>query len=224
MMLRKEYNLQLQELHEMLTKMGGLCQEIITLAAKTLQTEEDGLYEKIFGLDAKIDQAQNDVQTFCLKLLLLQNPIASDLRRISAALKLVSDMERIGDQAADIADLAPYLVHSGLEGRVHIQEMAQAAVKMVEDSVAAFVCDDRALAQQVINEDDRVDHLFEKVRDELIGLIREGSIDPKAVLDLLMAAKYYERIGDHAVNIAEWVEYSLTGKLQNNEHGNTSEM
>lgn len=219
-MQRKEYDLQLAELHTMLTDMGQLCQEVITLATRTLQTEEDSLYEQVFGLDAKIDRAQTAVETLCLKLLLLQQPVASDLRRVSAALKMVSDMERIGDQAADIADLAPYLVHAGLEGRVHIQEMAQEAVKMVEDSIDAFIRDDAVLVHQVIQADDRVDALFEKVRDELIGLIRENAIDAKAAVDLLMAAKYYERIGDHAVNIAEWVNYSITGELQNNEHGN----
>ena len=220
MLLRKEYNSQLKELHDMLMEMGNLCQQVITLATRSLQTEEEGVYEQIYGLDAKIDRAQNEVETFCLKLLLLQQPIASDLRRVSAALKMVSDMERIGDQAADIGDLSPYLVHEDLKGRVHLQEMAQEAVKMVEDSIAAYVKDDQKLVQQVIDADDRVDDLFEKVRDELIGLIREGGIDPKVALDLLMAAKYYERIGDHAVNIAEWVDYSITGRLQNNEHGN----
>lgn len=218
MLLRKEYNSQLQELHDMLTRMGKLCQEVIALATKALRIEEDGLYEHIFSLDEQIDQAQNDVQAFCLKLLLLQNPIASDLRRISAALKMVSDMERIGDQAADIAELAPYLVQAGVEGRVHIQEMGEATVKMVEDSVAAFVEDNQELAQRVIAADDVVDDLFEKVRDELIELIRENAIDPQAAMDLLMAAKYCERIGDHAVNIAEWVDYTITGQLQNNEH------
>lgn len=219
-MQRKEYDLQLKELHEQMIEMGNLCQQVIALATKTLSVQEDGLYEQVFGLDAKIDRAQTDVETFCLRLLLLQQPIASDLRRVSAALKMVSDMERIGDQAADIADLSPYLVNAGLEGKVHIREMAEKAVEMVEDSVAAFVSDDQRLVQKVIQADDCVDALFEKVRDELIVLIREGSIDPKAALDLLIAAKYYERIGDHAVNIAEWVDYSITGKLQNNEHGN----
>ncbi len=218
--MRKAYDLQLKELHDMVKEMGDMCEEIITLAAKALQVEEDGLYERIFGLDAKIDRAQNEVETLCLRLLLRQQPIASDLRRISAALKMVSDMERIGDQAADIAELSPYLIRANLKGQLHIQEMAQAAVLMVVDSVTAFVKDDHEMVQTVIKADDTVDALFEQVRDELIVMIRENTIDAKAALDMLMAAKYFERIGDHAVNIAEWVDYSITGELQNNEHGN----
>ena len=133
---------------------------------------------------------------------------------------MVSDMERIGDQAADIAELSPYLIRANLKGQLHIQEMAQAAVLMVVDSVTAFVKDDHEMVQTVIKADDTVDALFEQVRDELIVMIRENTIDAKAALDMLMAAKYFERIGDHAVNIAEWVDYSITGELQNNEHGN----
>ena len=218
MLLRKEYNLQLKELHEMLHTMGSLCCEVITLASQRLLHKEEGLHERIRELDGQIDQAQSDVQNLCLKLLLLQNPIAGDLRRVSAALKMVSDMERIGDQAADIADLAQYLSKSGIDGQVRIQEMAEETVKMVEESVAAFVLDDLVLAGHVVDTDDRVDELFLKVRDELVELIRREHVDAKAALDLLMAAKYYERIGDHAVNIAEWVEYSITGQLENHEH------
>lgn len=219
-MMRKQYNMQLEELHNLLASMGELCRKIITLAAKTLQTEEDGLYEEIFGLDARIDRAQTEVETLCLRLLLRQQPVATDLRRVSAALKMVSDMERIGDQAADITELSPYLMCEGVEGQIHIQDMARATVQMVVDSVDAFIRDDGQLAQKVIEADDQVDDLFEQIRDELLGLIRANAIEAKAALDLLMAAKYFERIGDHAVNIAEWVEYSITGKLQNNEHGN----
>ena len=205
MRLRKEYNLQLEELHEMLHTMGSLCCEVIALATRALQEEKGELREKIRQMDGRIDQAQNDVQNLCLKLLLLQNPIAGDLRRVSAALKLVSD-------------LSQYLVKGDAASRVCLLEMAEHAVKMVEESVAAFVLEDQLLAQHVVEADDKVDALFTQLRKELIELIRQEQIDAEAALDLLMAAKYYERIGDHAVNIAEWVEYSISGQLENHEH------
>ena len=143
---------------------------------------------------------------------------AGDLRRISAAMKMISDMERIGDQAADIAELAPYIVQKNLSGRVKIVDMARAAVGMVTDSVEAFVRSDLALAEKVIEEDDAVDALFDQIKEEIIEQIRRQDVDAKVSMDLLMAAKYLERIGDHAVNVAEWVQYSITGVHKSNEH------
>jgi phosphate transport system regulatory protein PhoU len=159
----------------------------------------------------------HDRKKYCMRLLLLQRPFASDLRKISAALKMISDMERIGDQASDIADMVPYIRFSEAKSKVHIEAMAKATVKMVTDSVDAFVQDDLDLAQRVIDSDDEVDDLFNRVKNELIDLIYAKDIDAKVALDLLMTAKYYERIGDHAVNIAEWVVYSITGVHKSNE-------
>ena len=147
-----------------------------------------------------------------MRLILQQQPVARDLRFISAAMKMISDMERIGDQAADIADLAPYIVENNSQSKMHIGDMALATVKMVTDSVEAFVKTDAGLAEQVIAADDEVDGLFNQIKEELMQLIYSREIDAKASMDLLMAAKYFERIGDHAVNIAEWVEFSISGQ------------
>ena len=153
-----------------------------------------------------------------MRMLLQQQPVATDLRVISAALKMISDMERIGDQAADIAEMVDYVKDTVAQGKVHITNMARAAVSMVTESVEAFVQADMKLAQKVVQDDDKVDELFSKVRKELIQSLKDESGNPEAILDLLMIAKYFERIGDHAVNIAEWVEYSITGVHKSSEH------
>ena len=150
-----------------------------------------------------------------MKLLLQQQPVARDLRVISSALKMISDMERIGDQASDIAEITKFIKNSNVKSRVHISDMAAAATKMVTDSVESFVKKDLSLARAVMEYDDKVDNLFDCVKDELVRLISEDRANGEFCIDLLMIAKYLERIGDHAVNIAEWVEYSITGTHQN---------
>lgn len=152
-----------------------------------------------------------------MRLLLHQQPVARDLREISAALKMISDMERIGDQAADIADLSQFIDRSNVEIPDEIERMAEKTVIMVTESIDAFVKADLELCRKVINDDDIVDELFNEAKNKLADLIYKN-MDAKAGLDLLMTAKYMERIGDHAVNIAEWVEYSITGVHRNNEH------
>ena len=147
-----------------------------------------------------------------MRLLLQQQPVAHDLRTISSALKMISDMERIGDQASDIAGIVCFVNKDGLTGKVHIADMARATIKMVTDSIESFVKKDISLAESVIKCDDKVDALFEKVKNELITSVREERADAEALIDLLMIAKYFERIGDHAENIAEWVIYSITGR------------
>ena len=147
-------------------------------------------------------------------LILMQQPVAGDLWAISAAMKMISDMERIGDQAADIANLAPYITGLASKSKIHIGDMARAAVSMVTDSIDAFVKNDLELARSVRKDDDIVDELFTKVKKELGELISRNNVRAEEALDLLMAAKYFERIGDHAVNIAEWVEYSITGEYK----------
>lgn len=218
--MRNRFDEQLEQLHVEMIKMGALCETAISMAAQCLRKEEEALRAQIFSADAEIDQKEKEIETLCLRLLLHQQPVAGDLRRISAAMKMVSDMERIGDQASDIAELAPYIAQETCQGksRVKLVEMARATVKMVTDSVEAFVRSDLSMVDQVIQADDGVDALFDEVKEEIMESIRRGDLDAKVSLDLLMAAKYLERIGDHAVNIAEWVQYSITGIHKSDEH------
>ncbi len=165
--------------------------------------------------DKQIDQKERDIERLCMKLLMQQQPVATDLRVISSALKMISDMERIGDQASDIAEIVKHIQKSNLESNTHISDMARATIRMVTDSVESFVKKDISLAEAVIKNDDEVDALFNKVKNELIQAVQQSEDDAEALIDLLMIAKYFERIGDHAENIAEWVIYSITGKHAN---------
>ena len=159
----------------------------------------------------KIDQMEREIESVCLKLLLQQQPVAKDLRVISAALKMITDMERIGDQAEDIAEIIPFLNGRTGEECHDIRLMAEATIKMVTESVDAYVKQDLEFAKSVSDYDDVVDDAFDRVKQSLIKMISENTADGEYALDLLMIAKYFERIGDHAVNIAEWVEFSVTG-------------
>ena len=210
--MRDRFNEQLEQLNVELIKMGALCEESISAAAKALMEGDAALRETAYAAEREIDQKEREVENLCLKLLLQQQPVASDLREISAALKMISDLERIGDQAADIAELTRYIRMPEGVKRMHIAEMAQAVIGMVTDSVDSFVKRDLDLARSVYTSDDKVDALFEKVKQELIELIAADAKCGETGLDLLMVAKYLERIGDHATNVAEWVEYSLTGQ------------
>ena len=216
--MRPEFDQQLDQLQQLLTQMGNLCEQAISLSALALREGTKAQIQKVGSLEYEIDRLERDTETICMRLLLRQQPVAADLRTISAALKMISDMERIGDQAADIAELIPYIAPSSLGTKVRIRDMADATVQMVSDSVRAFVLSDLELASQVVKADDQVDALFEQVKEELMALIPQDSIDAKSALDLLMTAKYFERIGDHAVNIAEWVEFSITGVHRSEEH------
>lgn len=204
---------QIEALHVELIKMGSLCEKAISLSAQALQGNKQGLAEVVSQTEQEIDGKEREIETLCMKLLLHQHPVARDLREISAAMKMVSDMERIGDQAADIADLSRYIDSTQFHEQVNVEKMAVAAVKMVTESVDAFVNADLELARKVIAEDDFIDEAFNAAKEELAALIREEKMDAKTALDLLMAAKYFERIGDHATNIGEWVVYSITGTL-----------
>ena len=155
---------------------------------------------------------ERDIERQCMRLLLMQQPVATDLRVVSSALRMIADLERIGDQAFDIADITKSGSFQGFSGKVHIKEMAKAAIHMVTDSVDSYVKQDVQLAKRVTEEDDVVDELFLKVRRELAELIHTDQNASEQALDLLMIAKYLERIGDHAVNVSEWVIYSVTGK------------
>ncbi len=209
--MRSKFDEQLASLNRELISMGALCEEIIALAAKAVLEAGGDTAFRVPPLEEEIDRKEREVESLCLRLLLQQQPVARDLRQISAALKMITDMERIGDQARDIAEISPYLAGHGVEKDGHIVEMARAAVRMVTESVDAFVKQDVALAAQVVAHDDTVDALFDTVKAELIQMVSKSPQDGEYALDLLMIAKYFERIGDHATNIAEWVAFSVTG-------------
>lgn len=210
--MRNKFDEQLTGLNNELIIMGALCEEAISAAAKLLLENDTAMKESVFEADRQIDQKERDIENICMKLILQQQPVAKDLRTISSALKMISDLERIGDQASDIAEMAEYVSSDGIESETHIADMARAAIQMVTDSVDSFVKKDVDLAKAVISHDDIVDELFDKIKDELIQSIQSGKNNAEALIDLLMIAKYFERIGDHAENIAEWVVYSLTGE------------
>ena len=207
--MRNLFDKQLSHLNAELITMGALCEDAISAAAEYLLENDSSLKETVFEADRQIDQKERDIENLCMKLLLQQQPVARDLRTVSSALKMISDMERIGDQASDIAEMVCFENSACLTGKVHIADMAKATIKMVTQSVDSFVKSDADLARSAIALDDTVDNLFLKVKGELIESVKEGQSDAEALIDLLMIAKYFERIGDHAENIAQWVIYSL---------------
>ena len=209
--MRSKFDRQLQRLHQELMKMGALCEEAISASVLALLEDDADMADTACAKERDIDQQERDIESLCMKLLLQQQPVACDLRTISSALKMISDMERIGDQAADIAEITRHTGGAPLPGQLHIAEMTQAAAKMVTTSVESFVNADLELARAVIRYDDVVDHLFCEIKAELTALIRMDASAAGEALDLLMIAKYLERIGDHAVNVAEWVAYAITG-------------
>ena len=210
--MRNRFDEQLNNLNNELITMGALCEEAISNAVKLLIDNDVKMKENVLDADKQIDQKEREIETLCMKLLMQQQPVASDLRTISSALKMISDMERIGDQASDIAEIAEYAYGSGMESETHIADMARATIQMVTDSIDSFVKKDVDLAHTVIEHDNIVDDLFDNVKGELISAIENKAANAEALIDLLMIAKYFERIGDHAENIAEWVIYSITGK------------
>mgnify|MGYP004621621469 CR=1 FL=1 len=207
--MRNRFDEQLEVLHVELITMGALCEDAISLSVEALLSNNRELLPRVFAADEKIDQKEREIEQLCMKLLLQQQPVASDLRTVSSALKMISDMERIGDQASDIAEICSTVNLEKSLAQVHIKEMAAATIKMVTDSVESFVKRDLDMAHSVIDYDDVVDDLFDKVKHEIISMITSEQSEP--CIDLLLVAKYLERIGDHAENIAEWVEYSITG-------------
>lgn len=211
--MRSTFNQQLQALNALLIEMGTQIEINISLAIEALKTQDKALAKKAIEGDEDINQKEKEIEALCLKLLLQQQPVASDLRLISSALKMITDMERIGDQAADIAEISISLSDKPyIDSLEYIPQMAEAAAKMVTESIEAFVKKDLALVRQVISSDDEVDELFSVIRDKLIALIAADSKNGGQAIDLIMIAKYLERIGDHAVNIAEWVEFSITSR------------
>lgn len=208
--MRNRFDRQLEELHVELIEMGSMCEDVIRKTSKLLQSGDAKVAREIRKEDSNIDEQERLVESLCLKLLLQQQPVAKDLRKVSAALKMITDMERIGDQASDIAEIIETTDFSVPTNDVKLAKMAETTIAMVTESIDAYVKQDLELVREVIARDDEVDDLFLEVRQEIADDMVEAG-DPMSSLDLLMIAKYFERIGDHATNIAEWVEFSITG-------------
>lgn len=211
--MRNKFDTELENLNLELIKMGSMIETSIESSAKALINQDLEIVKKVNELEVEIDEMERTIENHCLRLLLSQQPVASDLRIISTALKMITDMERIGDNAEDIAEIARFLVNQKyIKDLVHIPQMADATISMVKRSVDAFVNKDEELALEVCRDDDIVDNLFQIIKNELIQKIQEEVDNGEQAIDLLMIAKYLERIGDHAENIAEWVIFSITGE------------
>ena len=211
--MRNRFDEQLHTLNHELLEMGALIERAIRSATDALVKQDVEAALQAIAADKEVNQAERDIESLCMKLLLQQQPVARDLRLISSALKMITDMERIGDQASDIAELVIYLSKEPYRKELkHLPQMADNAIRMVTGALDAYVRKDVAQAQEVMAMDDAIDALFVTVKDELIAHIRNDASAGSQAIDLLMIAKYYERIGDHAQNIAEWVEYALTGR------------
>lgn len=206
--------MQLNQLNNELIVMGAMCEDAISCAVKYLMENDEKMKESVANAEDQINRKMREIESLCMRLLIQQQPVATDLRVVSSALKMISDMERIGDQAYDISEIAFYVSNSGLSSKTHIVEMAQATTRMVTDCVDSFVKKDLTLAREVVVRDDDIDSLFVSVKNELIDAITANRDDAEALVDLLMIAKYFERIGDHAVNIAQWVIYSIIGEYE----------
>lgn len=210
--MRNSFDMQLRKLNNELIEMGSLIETAIARAYKGLINQNIEIARENVEFDREIDQKEKEVENICLKLLLQQQPVASDLRLISSAIKMITDMERIGDQAADISELTILMAKAQYIKRLdHIEQMAKATIEMVTTSVDAFVKRDLELARSVFARDDIVDNLFVTIKNDLIELIREDVNNGEQAIDLIMVAKYFERIGDHAVNLADWVIFSILG-------------
>ena len=210
--MRTRFDMELDNLNSDMIAMGALCENAISEAMKSLFTADKTAAQRTIQEDREIDRKEKDIEALCLRLLLQQQPVARDLRVISSALKMITDMERIGDQAADIAELIRHMHLTPVSRQnKHLSKMAEAAKKMVTESIDAFVKKDAALATKVLADDDLVDSLFLKLRHDIIEMIAADPGCGEEAVDVLMIAKYLERIGDHATNIAEWVLFSITG-------------
>ncbi|MDR1495743.1 MAG: phosphate signaling complex protein PhoU [Clostridiales Family XIII bacterium] len=210
--MRSRYDEQLSKLNEDLIEMGAMIEDAINKALKALEEQDVDAAKQVMENDSVIDEQEREIESQCLKLILIEQPVASDLRQVSAALKMITDMERVGDHAADISELCVYLKGSEpITNWTHMRDMAATATGMLTGAIDAYVKRDQTLAESVITRDDVVDDLFDEVKRDLLRLIREDASNGEQAIDLLQIAKYLERIGDHAVNIAEWVIFSITG-------------
>lgn len=207
--MRNSFDEQLKELNRELIEMGSLCEQIISGAIGALLKNSEELRRLVDSIDGSIDRKERDIEALCMRLLLRQQPVARDLRLISSALKMISDMERIGDQAADISQITVFMQGRSLPIS-HIEAMARRSAEMVTCAIDSFVRRDLEKARSVYRMDDAVDDLFIEIKQEIVRLLKNNE-DGELCLDYLMIAKYLERIGDHAVNVAEWVDYAITG-------------
>lgn len=211
--MRTKFDEQLEELHTNLIEMGMLIEEGIEKVSSSIILHDERQANMAIEIERLVDEKERTIEALCLKLLLQQQPVAHDLRVISSALKMITDMERIGDQIEDIAELSILLLESSfIEKLEFLPKMAETASKMVRGSIDAFVNNNKSHAEAIIKMDDEVDGLFIEIKNKIISLIQKGSADGEDAIDFLMVAKYYERIADHAVNIAEWVLFSITGE------------
>ena len=209
--MRDLFQEQLKELNRELTIMGSACEEILVLSARSLTDYTEGLAKQVSVIGSRIDEGYRTIENICMRLLLRQQPVAGDLRVISAAMKMITDMERIGDQAEDIVEIVPHIVAYHDEKFHTIRDMANETQVMVTEAVDAYVRQDLDLARKVMSHDDVVDDYFCRMKNGIIDMIAQDPNYGEYALDLLMIAKYFERIGDHCTNIAEWVEFSVTG-------------
>ena len=209
--MRVFFQEQLHQLNQEMIRMGAACEEIIELASRSLTGYSADLAKSVRIVGAQIDESERTIETICMKLLLRQQPVARDLRIISAAMKMITDMERIGDQCEDIVEIVPHITAHPDEKFPKIREMAKAAQAMVTEAVDAYVKQELPLARKVMAHDDVVDDYFTRVKSGIIDIIAAEPAQGEFALDLLMIAKYFERIGDHCTHIAEWVEFSVTG-------------
>lgn len=214
--MRDVFQAQLKELHSEIYNMGALCEEAISTAVKAFVDRDADLAARTSELETKIGRKNQDIENLCLKLLMLQTPVASDLRHVSCALHIINDMKRIGDQAEDIAELSPFIQDDSPKIEDAVHQMGEATVKMVSGATEAFLKQDTGIAEQVIAADDVVDNWFSKVKNALVHEIAKPDIseqESQTFVNLLMIDKYLERIGDHSVNVAEWVRWSVEGKM-----------
>lgn len=209
--MRNRFDEQLMRLNSELMKMGALCEEAISYAVKCLTERSQEMKESTIETEKMIDHKERDIEALCMKLLIHQQPVATDLRMITSALKMISDMERIGDQAEDIAEIAEYVTDADTRSKLTITDMAETVIYMVMSSVDSFVNKDINIAYSVLTMDDTMDELFLTAKKQIIDDVRNSTGNAESLIDMLMIAKYFERIGDHAENVAEWVIFSITG-------------
>lgn len=212
--MRKQYNEQLAVLNTNLIRMCALCEDAISIAIHMMLDGDHSRISQVEGLEEQIDEMNRSIEMLCTRLLLMQQPVASDLRMVSSAINMISDLERIGDQALDISEIAAQNDFSVLSVQFHVKEMAIATISMVTDSVDSFVKNNLALAKSIAAADDKVDQLFTQVKEELTAHLMKQQEDSEIVMNMLLIAKYLERIADHAVNVSEWVIYSITGEMK----------
>ena len=215
--MKNRFDEQVDVLNTQMIEMGAMIETTIEGACDALLNGDLSKARAIMEADTVVDRKEREIESLCLRMLLTRQPVAHDLRVVSSALKMITDMERIGDQAADISEIVTMMDYAAVKQPAHFGAMARAAIDMVHRAIDAYVRRDVVLARDVIQSDDTVDDLFTDVKRELIELLAVDAARGSEALDLLMIAKYFERIGDHATNIAEWVEYSVTGYYKGEE-------